>query len=190
MEEGVFFDEKDYAGLVRRLLILLVDGLLLLAGLIATLIVFIVLDEFGVADPFWYRSVAFGYLSACLLYLVIIKRTDLGTVGYLVAGARIVDLTGNRPSIPKMAFRALFVFLGPANLLIDLLWLTGDTDKQSVRDKIVGTYVVKKGAQPSGRGKQRIVSYTMLGYSLMVREVSRKAESGGGSRSLQASGRG
>jgi len=53
----------------------------------------------------------------------------------------------------KMTFRFALLAIGPFELLTDLLWLTGEETKQTLRDKFVGTYVVKKTAIPIGEAK-------------------------------------
>jgi hypothetical protein len=73
-----------------------------------------------------------------------------------------------------MLFRTLFAVLGPLNALLDLIWLGGDNDRQALRDKLAGTYVIRRGAQPLGTGLQKHVMITFGYWSFLVREVSRK----------------
>ena len=61
--------------------------------------------------------------------------------------------------------------LGPLNWLMDLLWLSGDTHRQALRDKFTGTYVVKRLAEPAGNGKVVYRSYDIVGLNFVFREV-------------------
>jgi hypothetical protein len=40
----------------------------------------------------------------------------------------------------------MFLFLGPFNYVADLIWLSGDPQRQALRDKFTQTYVVRKKA--------------------------------------------
>jgi hypothetical protein len=55
--------------------------------------------------------------------------------------------------------------------MFDLLWLTGDDYKQTLRDKFAGTVVIRKKAVPAGTGEIRLNRYQMLGYSFVFYEV-------------------
>jgi uncharacterized RDD family membrane protein YckC len=107
------------------------------------------------------------------LYLTVLKRTDFGTLGYWLTGVKIVNLKGKRPSLWQMTFRFIMLILGPFNFIVDVLWLGGDEHRQTLRDKVVGTYVVKDEAIPLGEGEQTLVPYFFLTWCLMFREVKR-----------------
>jgi uncharacterized RDD family membrane protein YckC len=107
-------------------------------------------------------------------YFVLLKGSPYRTLGYVVAGARIVNLKGERPGLGSLAFRLMFVIVGPMNALLDVLWLTGDVDRQALRDKFASTYVVRKDALPAGTGPVRFGTYTFWGMTFPFREVSRR----------------
>src|SRR5262245_41290289 len=113
------------------------------------------------------------FVLAAFLYLVVVARSTRGTLGYFIAGVRPVNLHGVTPSLGAMSYRCLFIALGPFNGVIDLLWLAGDRDRQTLRDKLAGTYMVRRTAEPAGRGPIRRAMLTALGYTLMVQEVGR-----------------
>jgi len=106
---------------------------------------------------------------------VLLKRSKFRTVGYVVAGAKIVNLKGERPSILSLFGRLLFAFVGPLNALIDLFWLTGDVDRQALRDKFASTYVVKRNAIPAGTGTIVFRTYMFWGMTFLFKEVKRGA---------------
>ena len=168
---GVTYRPSDYAGLLRRLLILAVDTAVLSAVGFFVLFVWFLFQPAISEPPVWFYVV---WLALILLYLIFVERTTVGTLGHIVAGTRIVNLQGKRPSIVSMAVRFSWLALGPLAplvLLIALLWLTGERHKQTLYDKLAGTYVVKKGAVPAGSGRQRVMIYDLLGFSLSMREV-------------------
>ena len=83
---------------------------------------------------------------------------------------RIVGQDGGKPGISSLTLRLLFGVLGPLNWL-DLVWLSGDTHRQALRDKLAGTYVVRKDARPAGTGKIVYRHYEILFYNFLFREV-------------------
>jgi hypothetical protein len=77
---------------------------------------------------------------------------------------RVIVANGSYPS-----------FVGSSevlNALVDLLWLTGDANRQAVRDKFAGTYVIRLDAAPAGTGPIRIRPYMFWGMTFFFREVS------------------
>jgi uncharacterized RDD family membrane protein YckC len=170
---GVFYALNDHAGLGRRLLILVIDGLVLYVGYLASKAA-LGWGALGSASPY---VGALGFATFCYLYLAVLARSRFGTLGYAVASVRVVDLTGARPSLACMSFRTAFALLGPLNVLLDLLWVGNDSNRQALRDRLPGTYVVRKGAVPAGVGPQKCVLIWFLGYGFIVREVGRRAPS-------------
>jgi hypothetical protein len=65
----------------------------------------------------------------------------------------------------------MFMFLGPLNYLVDLIWLSGDPQKQALRDKFAQTYVIRKEASPAGSGKVVHRQYYFMGCSFLFREI-------------------
>jgi uncharacterized RDD family membrane protein YckC len=114
-----------------------------------------------------------AFVSATFLYLAVLARTEWGTLGYKLTGVRVVNLSGQVPTLGSMAYRTLFALLGPVNALLDIVWVAGDPNAQSVRDKLAGTYVVRRSTAPAGRGRIRRVTLSLLGYILTVHEVGR-----------------
>ncbi len=168
--EGVYFAREAYAGLLRRFLIIAIDvGVLVLAGFLLGVVWFALLP--ARVNP----SAGFGWswLAVTYVYLTIIEASQLGTLGFLLTGVKIVNLKGERPSIVRMTFRLCLCVFGPFNAFVDLLWLGGDDQRQTLRDKLAGTYVVKKQAVPAGQGVVGLAYYYLLGYALMVPEVKK-----------------
>lgn len=163
---GVYYELEDYASVWRRLLIDAVDFPVALA---LSVVVAAVASGFDEAP---------GLLVAALtivwfVYFVLLKASRYRTLGYIVAKARIVNLTGDRPGVFSLILRLLFVIGGPLNSLIDLFWLTGDPDRQALRDKFASTYVIREDAVPVGSGIVRLRTYTFWGMTFLFREVTR-----------------
>jgi hypothetical protein len=84
---------------------------------------------------------------------------------------RIVGTDGRIASWTALSIRLCFALLGPANWLLDLIWLSGDKHRQSLRDKFAHTYVVKTQAQPAGDGKVVSRTYEICGYNFLFQEI-------------------
>lgn len=166
-EVGVYYAENDVAGLVARLVALAVDVLLVAAawGALSLVVGFVELPQ-SVANV-----AAFVLAWA---YLAWLKRSPIGTLGYRLCRLQVVDLSGGRVSLASSTARFLFLFWGPLNFLIDLIWLSHDANRQSLRDKIVGTYVVRRGAGPVGSGPIAYPTYFVATLSFVVPEVQRR----------------
>ena len=168
--DGVYYTQKDYAGVGRRLVILTVDGMVTLALLAAVLVSFMYLTPNSRRG---FQLHMLGFVCMAFLYLAVLARSTWGTLGYKLTGVRVVSLTGQVPKLGSMAYRTLFAVLGPLNGLLDIAWVAGDANRQSVRDKLAGTYIVRRSAVPAGRGRLRRATLSLFGYTLMVQEVGR-----------------
>ena len=157
---SVLYAEHDYVGLIRRIIIVVVDGIVVAtAWPLAGLLWYSTIDPQG--DP--YAEAVFSWTVFTFLYLIVLKPSRFRSAGLWVTRSRIVDHRGNQPSAPRMAFRLLLWLLGPVNPVIDLLWLTGERHRQTLRDKFAGTYVVRKDAVPITRSHRRGAWYNFLG---------------------------
>jgi|LGVF01.2.fsa_nt_gb uncharacterized RDD family membrane protein YckC len=170
---GVFYDQKDYKGLSLRLLILATDLIVLGSCCYAIIYFGYHLD---ISDEAYFNSCFFGSLIISYIYLALIKRTHIGTLGYYLTKSKIVNLSGQCPSILTMTYRYLLLIFGPLNLLYDLLWVSGDDNKQTLRDKLARTYVVNKQAEPLGSGDRILAPYFFFGFSYLFTEVKRPKE--------------
>jgi hypothetical protein len=168
MQPVVYYADADYAGVTRRLLIDFVDtGVAMFASIVCAVIASVALDAA--------ETVMAGLVMACaiwILYFVVWKGSRFRTLGYVLAGARIVDLHGQRPRRSVLLLRLAFVVFGPANFMIDLLWVSSDPSRQALRDKFAHTYVVRKEAVPAGTGRVIYPTYMVFGWTLMFAEVS------------------
>lgn len=161
-----YYDPGDYIGIFRRLVIYAVDGVVLLMigvaiGIPMTLVAVLEMMPLDPSITFWLI-----YLLAIWTYLAPIKRTRYGTLGYLITGARIVAAQGGRPRLRTMTFRMLMWTFTPFNTLTDLLWIGIDAERQILRDCYLGTYLIKRNAEPIGRGPVHLTRYFAMGFAL------------------------
>src|SRR5437870_2946102 len=78
-----------------------------------------------------------------------------------------------------MTFRLLLClfWLRGLILLIDLLWSAGNDCRQTLRDMLAGTYVVRKSAAPA-EGSVIVIYYFLFGLVFCVLEVQRPRKVG------------
>jgi len=180
IQHAVRFAQKDYAGLCRRVLIACVDlgtvVVLWFAVLLTAWIGWFALhpeSEHPPAATLWLLPLT------AYLYLTVVKRSRLGSLGLLVTGTRIVDIEGKRPSLLRMTARFLWLLPLPLGLLLDLGWLLEEPAKQTLRDKWAGTFVVRRNAEPIGRVPLTYHRICLVGIQLIVPELDRRAMSTG-----------
>lgn len=182
-EEGVYFNIKEYGSLIRRSTAIAIDlaFLLLLFALVNELwTLFFLPPDFYLAYDYGIEFFMYfepEFFTVCLIlayiYLAILKSGSTRTIGYRLMGLKIVDLKGQRPSLLKMTWRFILLAFGPFSLLLDIIWIGGDDNRQSLRDKLAGTYVIRKNAVPSGTGLIGYTQYSLLCYQLLFKEVKR-----------------
>jgi len=110
------------------------------------------------------------YNRSAVLPPVLVQKLG-STIGCRIAGVRVVDLYGDMPALWRLSLRLIWWFLGPVNVLLDLLFMTNDPARQTLRDKLMGTYVVKRQAQPAGKGRRVLRYMHFMGMSLMYPEI-------------------
>lgn len=167
-EDGVLYANSDYAGLFRRFIIVTVDGgVILAAWSLLVWLWYIVIDPTGNS----YDLCVGSWFVFIYLYLVVLKPSPVRTVGFWITGVRIVDYRGHSPSILRMTFRVFLWLLGPLNPIVDFFWLGGDRHRQTLRDKIAGTYVIKCCASPVSSGRRRATYFNLMGWNLIFWEI-------------------
>jgi len=164
----VYYKAEDYLGVMRRLLIDFVDA----SVAVAVSLVFTVFA--AIVSPATEITVLISLIAwtgVWITYLVLLKGSRFRTLGYLIAGARIVNFSGEQPGYLTLLGRLAFTVLGPFNFVADLLWVSSDPCHQALRDKVAHTYVVRSEAVPAGKGRIGYPVYTVFGMTLMFAEV-------------------
>jgi uncharacterized RDD family membrane protein YckC len=167
---GVYFARRDYAGFLRRLIIIMVDLLVILVVGVVILMAWD-LARPGVESPI----PGLLWIGIAYLYLTLLRGSQFRTLGYILTGVRIINLKGERPSYFWMNMRLFLWLLGPINPIVDLLWFWGDENRQMLRDKLAGTYVIRRGAVPIGGGPIRASTLFVLGCAIAFPEVMKNA---------------
>jgi hypothetical protein len=163
--DGVFYAREDCRGIRVRLVILIVD-IIVLAGLWVGLWYLNVFADLMSVDH---------YVMSCFLifwiYMAVLRQSAIRTPGYWLTKSQIVTLKGQRPSILRMTFRIVLWLFGPFNMIYDLAWAGVEMDRQSMRDRVVGTMLIRYGAKPIGTGEIHIDRFFVSGFSLMYPRV-------------------
>ena len=171
-EEGVYYAKEAYAGFLLRLLVELIDiavasALCFLFGF-GMLVCPLPIEPF---TPLFAYALFTGWILIWFAYFVPLKGSRFHTLGYRIGKIRIVNLQGNAPSVYSLTLRLIFAIIGPLNILLDLVWLTSDPNRQALRDKFAHTYVIKRDAEVAGGGKIVYQRFSILGWNLLFPEV-------------------
>lgn len=178
VDQGVYYRRQDYAGFWRRTVVAAVDVAVAFAALsVLTVIHEALLPTSGPALAFVL------WLVLSYFYFVICKRSQARTLGYRLGGVRLVSIHGDTPSSSRVTFRLFFALLGGYSSMlgvIDWLWITGDGDRQALRDKFARTYVIKASAEPVGRGPVGYDVCHVLTWTLLFPRVQHRVDAVGG----------
>src|SRR5262245_65115826 len=101
-ELGDYYQPGDYAGLFRRLVIIVVDLATLAGAFLAVSVIDSAVsreESRGISSAAVYSWLAFAYV-----YFVFLEASPIGTLGFLLTGVKIVTLEGRRPSFIRMTF--------------------------------------------------------------------------------------
>jgi uncharacterized RDD family membrane protein YckC len=172
-EDGVFYPVEAYAGFWLRLMIELIDTFVVSGLCIGLSLVLVGILQ--TAESLL-NALLIGWILIWFCYFVLLKHSKLSTIGYRIGNVKIVTLQGNNPSIYSLSLRLIFSVIGPFNILLDLSWITSDPHRQSLRDKVAHTYVIKRDAHVAGRGKIIFRTYSVLGWNLVLQEVDVSAK--------------
>jgi uncharacterized RDD family membrane protein YckC len=172
--DHVFYEMSDCAGFFRRIAATVVDLAVLLAFIVAYYAILVAFDPSEIADGKAEDWFAIVFIGVAFLYLTVLKRSRFRTLGYRLTGLRIVDLKGRPPAIARISMRLLWWVLGPINPLLDLFFMSSDPSRQTLRDKLMGTYVVRQDAEPAGTGPCFLGRMSFMGMMLMYPTVRRR----------------
>jgi len=126
-----------YAGVGSRFIALLIDGVIL--GVIGAVIGLIV--DGNAASTNGASSLLSIVISAA--YFIGLIGSSGMTLGGRVLGVRVVDRDGQQPSYGTAAIRWIGSYISGIILLIGYLMAFWDSKRQTLHDKMAGTYAVK-----------------------------------------------
>lgn len=169
VHDAVYFDRRDYAGPIRRMIILGIDIVAVFGLVLAVGTGFLYCVRLRTDSPVGHAILPM--LLTAYLYLTLVQRSRIGTLGYWLAGVRIVNIHGRRPSLLQMTVRLIPLLPVPWSLLFDLGWMLDEPTRQTLRDKWAGTYVVRRRARPIGRTTASYKRICFAGLHLIFPEV-------------------
>jgi len=171
--KAAYFNSEDYAGPIRRVVILAIDLVALFVIVCVIILALVLLDPPHPANQLGGEMLLL-MMSAGYVYLTLVQRSRIGTLGYLLMGVRIVDIEGRRPSLLQMTVRLIPMLPVPWSLLFDLGWMLDDPNRQTLRDKWAGTFVVRRKARPLGQATVVYKRVCFAGLHLVFPEVGRR----------------
>lgn len=176
--QTVLYARDDYASWFRRTAAAIVDLFALcIVGVALNIAWVLQFDLLGnqLGWLFWP-----AYLGCGWFYLAVLKSTPVRTVGYLIAGIRVVDRRGRSPGVVGMTVRLCVWFwprsVGP-NVVVNLLWPTSDRFRQTIGDKLTQTYVVRSRAKVDAVVARRLALYDVNCVTLAFFEPNASLES-------------
>lgn len=169
-EHGVYYAAEDAPCLIVRFLVDLID----VCVIVAMVLISSSLMSSWFPDPLIPINIAIWcYIFLCWCYLVLLKVSGVGTLGYALFRLRVVTLRNERPSLIRMTFRlGLSLIFNP---LVDLAAVTVDNTHQAVRDRLAGTYVIRRRATPAGHGPIVRSRLFFMNLTLLYEEVQRQS---------------
>ncbi|QDV91406.1 RDD family protein [Phycisphaerae bacterium RAS2] len=165
----ILFAPSDYAGLSRRLIALVIDLAIVIAGVsgISSAVAARVVppDVWQVTNRAERQRkmneamrpvqlpTTLGCVAFAVIYHVLGRTLRGGTIGYRIAGIRLVDAAGRTPPLAVLFKR--FLMAVPFTLLLGASYssVRRKLRRQTTHDQWSGTWVVRKAAVPIGPAK-------------------------------------
>ena len=172
--QPVYFRDEDYAGLGRRIAAFILDHvaliLLLMGMLFATVLPFPpevmkrlaatgnAAERYQIQQEYYKLPAVQARIGGsmrmwvvlCTFYYIALRRLRGGTLGYRLAGIRLVDPTGQAPGLKALVKRFLFGALFTMPLGASYYLCLKDARRQALHDRWCNTWLVRKRAEPAG----------------------------------------
>ncbi|MBK9634111.1 MAG: RDD family protein [Bacteroidetes bacterium] len=127
------FKNVSYAGFWERFVAALIDGLIL----------FVVTFALGLVLKSEYLKLGVNVIIQLLYFTYFESSLKQATIGKQLMNMKVVDKNGGRLTPATALIRYLSKFISGIILLIGYIMAAFDARKQSLHDKIAGTFVVK-----------------------------------------------
>jgi len=171
----VYFDVRDYASPVRRMISFIIDQLFILVVLYAMVAAASwpppdvrarmdaapdraarqqISKEYYAQPAVQKRqgsTLRFWFVLA-LAYHVAVRRTHGGTVGYRLAGIRLIDCHNEPPPWGALFRRFFYATALTIPFGLSYFLCLKHPKRQALHDKLCNTWVVRRGALPAGPG--------------------------------------
>ena len=114
------------------------------------------------------------------VYQILIRKTPIGTVGYLLTGIKLIGPDGRSPDWHSYGKRVLVCLLEIFSLGLVYVLCFKTKKHQALHDQLAGTWLIKRRAKPEGPG--RIIYKTrLLGvYPVTLIDVEPESTAEGG----------
>ncbi|MCZ6698746.1 MAG: RDD family protein [Planctomycetota bacterium] len=189
--DAVYFHDEDYAPIGRRIGAFLLDHVFLFIMLIVIeMAVFTASTAFAPpdlqvrladTDPIerkkaindwlasdegmaWIFNAFYAWLVFGVVYYIVFRRLRGGTLGYRIAGIRLVDKTGSSPSFARLTGRFVFAAIVTFPLGVSYGLCLTDRRRQSFHDRWCGTWMVRKRALPAGPAATEHAGFVLGSY--------------------------
>ena len=163
---AVYFSDEDYARLPRRLLAFVVDLIVVILLAVVLLVAFQILvvpadvramprseeqqKRLNEAVRPYRIQMLLTAAVPVLAYHVMLRTSRNGTIGYRLAGIRLVTHLGAPPDLRRAGRRFLLAVPACMALAVAYLSTLSDARRQAFHDRWAGTWMVRKHAQPAG----------------------------------------
>lgn len=135
--EIAVYRRDDYAPFGRRFLAIALDGLVLAVLDVLTQVIGVILR--APVKPL--------QVIVPLFYIFVYKADRADSIGYRLAGIRIVALDGSEPRFLQMVLREICAILSALLFFAGMIAMLFDAHRQTWHDRVAGTYVIKRQAQ-------------------------------------------
>jgi len=141
--KNILFKESDFHFLSLRWLIRLIDGSVLFVSYCISIIISLIFEGFG-------TPIMTAWIVFVFVYMVGLKSTRFGTLGYLITKVKVVGIDGKPASLYKNLLRLTAWVFFPFSVFWDLFWMIKSGRRQTFSDRISETYVVNKNFESHG----------------------------------------
>jgi|GEM_PF-2528722 len=101
-----------------------------------------------------------GGVGLMAAYQILLRKTPIGTLGYILTGIKLVGPDGRSPDWHSYGKRVLICLLEIFSIGLIYIMCFKNKKHQALHDQLAGTWLVKRNAQPEGPG--RIIYKTRL----------------------------
>lgn len=134
--------EQIYAGFWVRVVAALIDGIVL--SIVQWVVGFVLLSESAFSDALGLTSLSSSLVIGLVYNMYFLSSDKQATIGKQAMGIKVISLKGEKITSVNAAGRFLASYLSLFLLGFGYLMVAFDSRKQSLHDKLAGTYVVRK----------------------------------------------
>ncbi len=119
----------------------------------------------------WYVPLIWVGVGLMAVYQILLRKSRLGTLGYLVTGIKLVGPDGQSPDWRTYGKRVLICLLEVFSIGLVYIACFMTKKHQAFHDQLVSTWLIRRNAKPDGPG-QIVYNTRLLGlYPVMMVDV-------------------